>query len=53
MKRVSVVAAGVSAAVVMGAAPAAKEPPPIANYWMDVATTSSAPSQAASDRETS
>ena len=40
MKRVSVVAAGVSAAVVMGAAPAAKEPPPIANYWMDVATTS-------------
>ena len=40
MKRVSVVAAGVSAAVVMGAAPTAKDPPPIANYWMDVATTS-------------
>ena len=40
MKRVSVLAAGVSAVVVMGAAPAAKEPPPIANYWMDVATTS-------------
>jgi hypothetical protein len=39
MKRVSVVAAGVSAAVLVGAAPA-KEPPPIANYWMDVATAS-------------
>ena len=37
MKRVSVVAA---AAVVIGAAPAAKDPPPIANYWMDVATAS-------------
>ena len=39
MKRVSVVAAGVSAAVLVGAAPA-KDPPPIANYWMDVATAS-------------
>jgi hypothetical protein len=37
MKRLSVVAV---AAMVMGAAPAAKDPPPIANYWMDVATTS-------------
>ena len=37
MKRVSVLAAG--AAVLVGAAPA-KDPPPIANYWMDVATTS-------------
>jgi hypothetical protein len=42
----SVLAAGVSAAVLMAAAPAAKKaasaspPPPIANYWMDVATQS-------------
>jgi hypothetical protein len=39
----SVLAAGVSAAVLgaaaMAAAPA-KDPPPVANYWMDVATTS-------------
>jgi hypothetical protein len=38
-----VLAAGVSAAVLMGAAPAkqaAKAPPPIASYWMDVATQS-------------
>ena len=40
MNRISVLAAGVSAAVLVGAAPAAKDPPPIANYWMDVATTS-------------
>ena len=39
MKRVSVVAAAASAAVLVGAAPA-KDPPPIANYWMDVATAS-------------
>jgi hypothetical protein len=39
MKRASVLAAGVSAAVLMGAAPA-KDPPPVANYWMDVATSS-------------
>jgi hypothetical protein len=38
MKRVSVLAA--VAAVSIGAAPAAKDPPPIANYWMDVATAS-------------
>lgn len=36
MKRMSLVAA---AAMVVGAAPA-KDPPPIANYWMDVATAS-------------
>ena len=38
-----VLAAGVSAAVLIGAAPAkqaAKVPPPIASYWMDVATQS-------------
>jgi hypothetical protein len=43
MNKLSVLAAGVSAAVLMGAAPAAKKdnvPPPIANYWMDVSTTS-------------
>jgi hypothetical protein len=40
MNRLSVLAAGVSAVAVLGAAPAAKDPPPIANYWMDVATTS-------------
>ena len=43
MNRLSVLAAGVSAAVLIGAAPAktgAKDPPPVANYWMDVATTS-------------
>jgi hypothetical protein len=42
MKNVSVMAAGVSAAVLIGAAPAKKDaaPPPIANYWMDVSTTS-------------
>ena len=45
MNRMSVVAAGVSAVVLVGAAPAkkaaaAKDPPPIANYWMDVATQS-------------
>lgn len=38
MKRVSVAAA--AAFVVMGAAPAKGPPPPIANYWMDVGTTS-------------
>src|SRR3954451_10268025 len=37
MKRVSVLAI---AAMTVGAAPAAKDPPPIANYWMDVATAS-------------
>ena len=39
MNRKSVLAAGVSAVVLVGAAPA-KDPPPIANYWMDVTTTS-------------
>ena len=39
MNRMSVLAAGVSAAVLLAAAPA-KDPPPIANYWMDVSTTS-------------
>jgi hypothetical protein len=39
MNRTSVLAAGVSAAVLVGAAPA-KDPPPIASYWMDVATAS-------------
>ena len=39
MRRVSLIAV---AAMVVGAAPAAKQasPPPIANYWMDVSTTS-------------
>ena len=43
MKRIGVLAAGVGAAglgAAVYAAPAAKAPPPIANYWMDVATTS-------------
>jgi hypothetical protein len=42
MRKVSVLAAGLSAAVLIGAAPAKKDspPPPIANYWMDVSTTS-------------
>lgn len=43
MNRFCALAAGVSAAVLMGAAPAkqtAKAPPPIASYWMDVATQS-------------
>ena len=39
MGKKSVFAAAVSAAVLVGAAPA-KDPPPIANYWMDVTTTS-------------
>jgi hypothetical protein len=43
MKRASVWAAGVSAAVLgavaIGAAPA-KDPPPVASYWMDVSTAS-------------
>jgi hypothetical protein len=38
MKRVSALA--IAAMMTIGAAPAAKEPPPIANYWMDVATAS-------------
>src|SRR4029079_10393666 len=37
MKRMSVLAV---AGAPMGPAPAAKDPPRIANYWMDVATTS-------------
>ena len=42
MRKLSVLAAGASAAVLMGAAPAKNDspPPPIANYWMDVSTTS-------------
>ena len=42
MKRVSVLVAPavIGAAMIIGAAPAAKDPPPIANYWMDVATAS-------------
>lgn len=39
MNRKSVWAAGVCAAVLVGAAPA-KDPPPIASYWMDVTTQS-------------
>jgi hypothetical protein len=39
MKLMRVWAAGVCAAAVMGAAPA-KDPPPIASYWMDVSTQS-------------
>jgi hypothetical protein len=39
MNKKSVAAAGICAAVLVAAAPA-KDPPPIANYWMDVATTS-------------
>ena len=43
MKKLTVLTAGVCAAALAtmadGAAPA-KDPPPIANYWMDVATTS-------------
>jgi hypothetical protein len=38
MKRVSLLA--IAAITTIGAAPAAKDPPPIANYWMDVATAS-------------
>ena len=45
MNKFSVLAAGVSAAVLMGAAPAKKAtaaapPSPVATYWMDVSTTS-------------
>ena len=43
MKLVSVLAAGVSAAVlgaVAVAAAPAKDPPPVASYWMDVSTAS-------------
>src|SRR5436305_13624968 len=40
MKRVSVLPVMIGAAMTIGAAPAAKDPPPIANYWMDVATQS-------------
>jgi hypothetical protein len=44
MNRMCVLAAGVSAAVLVGAAPvkkaATKAPPPIASYWMDVSTSS-------------
>lgn len=43
MRKLSVLAAGVSAAVLIGAAPAktgGSAPPPIANYWMDVSTMS-------------
>lgn len=44
MNKFSVLAAGVSAAVLVGAGPAKKSasapPPPIATYWMDVSTTS-------------
>ena len=40
MKLKCVLAAGVCAAVLMGAAPAKKSPPPIAQYWMDVSTQS-------------
>ena len=44
MNKFGVFAAGASAAVLVGAAPAkqqpAKAPPPIASYWMDVATQS-------------
>jgi len=40
MNKISVLAAGVWAAAVIGAVPAKAPPPPIANYWMDVSTTS-------------
>jgi hypothetical protein len=43
MNKFSVLAAGVSAAVLIGAAPAkngAGVPPPVATYWMDVSTSS-------------
>ena len=43
MTRISLLAAGASAAAfgaTLYAAAPAKDPPPIANYWMDVATTS-------------
>lgn len=40
MNQKSVLAAGVCAVLLLGAAPAAKDPPPVASYWMDVATTS-------------
>ncbi|HEY6047651.1 MAG TPA: hypothetical protein VIV07_01240 [Sphingomicrobium sp.] len=43
MNKVRVLAAGVSAAVLIGAAPVksgAGAPPPVANYWMDVSTVS-------------
>jgi hypothetical protein len=40
MNKISALAVGVSAAAVIGAAPAAKAPPPIATYWMDVSTMS-------------
>jgi hypothetical protein len=43
MNKLGVLAAGVSAAVLIGAAPAKtgeSAPPPIANYWMDVSTMS-------------
>ena len=45
MDRKTALAASVCAAVLLGAAPAkkgtaAKDPPPIASYWMDVATQS-------------
>ena len=44
MRKIGVLAAGVSAAVLVGAAPAKQAakapPPPIASYWMDVATQS-------------
>lgn len=39
MNKKSVLVAGVAAAVSIGAAPA-KDPPPIASYWMDVSTQS-------------
>ena len=39
MNRISVLALGASAALLLGAAPPS-DPPPIANYWMDVGTTS-------------
>lgn len=44
MKRISLLAAGMASATVaaslFAAAPKAGSPPPIANYWMDVTTTS-------------
>jgi hypothetical protein len=43
MRKIGVLAAGISAAAIVGAAPAkqgASPPPPIASYWMDVATQS-------------
>jgi len=40
MNRKSALSTAALVGMLIGAAPAAKDPPPIANYWMDVATAS-------------